>query len=113
MVSHRFAAEPAHTRTLAVMSLHRGIEGSDPVGSEPIAGGAGPREIRPAVRSGHLAVGTLSCPACDAPVLPAGVMSPSDPLGCGFCLHAGAVRDFLSLAPPTRPTRVAVRVVRR
>ena len=95
------------------MSLHRGIEGSEPVGSQPIAGGAGPRELRPAARVGHLAVGTLSCPACDAPVLPEGVMSPPDPLACAFCSHEGAVRDFLSLAPPTRPTRVSVRVVRR
>jgi hypothetical protein len=37
-------------------------------------------------------------------------MSPPDPIGCGFCRHEGAVRDFLSLAEPTRPTRVAVRL---
>ena len=37
-------------------------------------------------------------------------MSPADPLSCGFCRHEGAVRDFLSLAEPTRPTRVTVRV---
>jgi hypothetical protein len=41
------------------------------------------------------------------------VMSPSDPLGCGFCERAARVRDFLSLATPSRPTRVEVRVVRR
>jgi hypothetical protein len=40
-------------------------------------------------------------------------MSPSDPLGCGFCEHVAAVRDFLSLAAPPRPARVEVRVFRR
>jgi hypothetical protein len=38
-------------------------------------------------------------------------MSPADPMSCGFCGHAGAVRDFLSLSEPTRPTRVVVSVV--
>jgi hypothetical protein len=40
-------------------------------------------------------------------------MAPSDALGCPVCSHAGAVRDFLSLADPTRPARVDVRVVHR
>jgi hypothetical protein len=31
-------------------------------------------------------------------------------MACGYCRHAGAVRDFLSLVEPTRPTRVVVRV---
>jgi hypothetical protein len=58
-----------------------------------------------------MATGTLACPACDAPVLPSleGLLPP-EPMACGFCRHVGAVRDFLSLAEPTRPTRVAVRV---
>jgi len=30
---------------------------------------------------------------------------------CPFCAHRGAVRDFLSLGEPTRPTRVEVRIV--
>jgi len=37
-------------------------------------------------------------------------MSMPDRMSCGFCRHSGAVRDFLSLAEPTRPTRVVVRV---
>jgi len=37
-------------------------------------------------------------------------MSPRDPISCGFCRHVGAVREFLSLAEPTRPARVAVRI---
>jgi len=65
-------------------------------------------------RNGRLGVGTLACPRCDAPVaLSGGPASPADPLGCPFCLHGGAVRDFLSLAPPTRPARVELRVVQR
>jgi hypothetical protein len=67
------------------------------------------------VRSGLLAVGTLACPVCDAPVLApdTGPMTPTDLLACGFCDHAAVVRDFLSLAVPSRPARVAVRVVER
>ena len=72
---------------------------------------AGLHERRRAETSWHMATGTLACPACDAPVLPSlEAMSPQDPMACGFCRHAGAVRDFLSLGEPTRPTRVAVRV---
>ena len=68
-------------------------------------------EIRPSTRSGTLATGTLACPRCDAPVALAGVVSPSEALGCPYCLHQAAVRDFLSLGEPTRPQRVVVRLV--
>jgi hypothetical protein len=71
---------------------------------------AGHFELRRSVASLPMATGTLACPLCDAPVLPDGVMSPADPMACGFCAHAGAVRDFLSLGEPTRPARVVVRV---
>jgi hypothetical protein len=75
---------------------------------------AGPQEKRIVGRSRRLAAGTLACPECDAPVaLTEGPLTPADPLGCPVCLHAGAVRDFLSLATPTRPARVVVRVVER
>jgi hypothetical protein len=68
-------------------------------------------ERRPAVRPGHLATGTLACPTCDAPVLPdPGGNSPADLISCAYCRRIGPVRDFLSLAEPTRPTRVAVRL---
>jgi hypothetical protein len=63
--------------------------------------------------SDRLATGTLACPACDAPVAPAGRMTPAQAVGCPYCGHAAAIRDFLSLAAPARPARVAVRVVRR
>jgi hypothetical protein len=64
-------------------------------------------------RSSRLASGTLACPLCDAPVAPAGALSPADELACPYCRHAGATREFLSLSEPTRPARVAVRVVHR
>ena len=70
-------------------------------------------ERRPADEPAQVAIGTLACPACDAPALPApGGSSPADLMSCAFCLQAAPVRDFLSLAEPTRPTRVAVRVRR-
>jgi hypothetical protein len=94
--------------------IFRAIDGSEPLRPEPVAGLAGGRDRRRGVRSWHLAVGTLACPACDAPIAPpAGVSTPADPLGCAFCDHAGAVRDFLSLEAPSRPARVDVRVVSR
>ena len=62
-------------------------------------------------RSATVATGTLACRRCDAPVALAGPVSPAAALTCPYCSHAGAVRDFLSLAPPRRPARVVVRVV--
>ena len=95
------------------MALHREIDGSRlPTGPEPVVRLAGPRHRRRDEASWRLAIGTLACPACDAPVAPAsGPMSPADAIGCGFCEHAAAVRDFLSLAAPARPARVEVRVI--
>ena len=92
------------------MGIERGIDGSDPVRSEQPTGTQEERRAR----SSRLASGTLACPECDAPVAPGPrPLSPAEPLACPVCLHGGAVRDFLSLAPPTRPARVVVRVVRR
>jgi hypothetical protein len=84
------------------MSVERGTDGPDAIRVE--------QRIR---RADRLATGTLACPVCDAPVAPAGPMTPAQRIGCPYCGHAGAVRDFLSLAAPSRPARVAVRVVRR
>jgi hypothetical protein len=68
-------------------------------------------EKREDERSQIVAVGTLACPECDAPVAPGPLpLAPHDVLNCPVCGHAGAVRDFLSLAQPSRPARVAVRV---
>lgn len=93
------------------MSLFRdaGPERSDP--DEPAVGY---EELGRATRTQTLASGTLACPRCDAPVALAGVtVAPADPIGCPFCLHEARVRDFLSLGEPTRPQRVAVRLVER
>jgi len=96
------------------VGFERGIDGAEPLRPEPVGRISGPREERRVGRSGLLAVGTLACPACDAPVAPSEAsMAPAAPLHCPFCAHAGAVRDFLSLALPSRPARVEVRVVER
>jgi hypothetical protein len=70
------------------------------------------QEERRSTRTGLLGIATLACSHCDAPVAPTrAAMSPADPLACPFCANRGPVRDFLSLEAPTRPARVAVRVV--
>lgn len=96
------------------MALHRGIDGSDPVRADPSTRLAGAEEIRRVTRSRILGTGTLACPRCDAPVAPSpGGVRPAEPMGCPYCFHWGAVRDFLSLEAPTRPARVELRVVPR
>jgi hypothetical protein len=93
------------------VTVHREIEGAHPVRPQPVERLAGRHERSQAVSWLHVATGTLACPACDAPLLPSPRgMSPRDLISCGFCQHVGAVGDSLSLAEPTRPTRVAVRV---
>src|SRR6059058_5253500 len=93
------------------MALHRDIDGSEPLRPEPTERLTGRHELRREARSSHLGTGTFACPGCDAPVLPATTaISVLEPFSCGFCGHAAPVREFLSLAEPTRPTRVAVRV---
>ena len=92
------------------MSIQRGI-GNDGAPGLPQARIVELGEFRRRNVAGRLATGTLACPACDAPVATDGPLSPADPLGCPFCGHGAAVRDFLSLTAPARPARVAVRVV--
>ncbi|MDX6722239.1 MAG: hypothetical protein QOD44_4236 [Solirubrobacteraceae bacterium] len=94
------------------MSIRGGFDSSDPVRPEPVGRLGSRYEERDAVTL-RLGTGTLACPLCDAPVAPAGVLAPADPLGCPFCDHTAAVRDFLSLTAPSRPARVEIRVVRR
>jgi hypothetical protein len=96
------------------MAFQRAFGDSGSVDPEPVGRRMGSEEIRRVTRSTRLAGGTLACPSCDAPVLPlAGAVSPAAELGCPFCHHSGAVRDFLSLVAPARPARVVVRVVQR
>jgi hypothetical protein len=95
-----------------VVGLHRGIDGSEPVRAEPV-GRLGRVAADPRVgRVSTLGTGTLACPDCDVPVaIGVGVKRPHEPLSCPYCGRAGALRDFLSLAEPTRPTRVEIRLV--
>jgi hypothetical protein len=94
------------------VSFQRDFDPAEPARPEPVTRLAGARADSLVARTGQLASGTLACPRCDAPVaLAAGPAAPADPLGCPFCEHTATVRDFLSLADPTRPARVAVRVV--
>jgi hypothetical protein len=94
------------------MGLHRGIDGSEPVRAEPV-GRLGRVAGDPTVgRVSTLGSGTLACPDCDAPVAIGGApRRPHDALSCPYCGHGGALREFLSLAAPTRPARVEIRVV--
>jgi hypothetical protein len=99
------------SRRLVSLAFHHEIDGAEPARPQPVERLLGRHEWRRDERPLHVASGTLACPACDAPVLPRlGGMAPRDPLSCGFCRRSGTVRDFLSLAEPTRPTHVAVRV---
>ncbi|MFZ0088894.1 MAG: hypothetical protein WAL63_05285 [Solirubrobacteraceae bacterium] len=94
------------------MSFSRSFGGS--LGGEPDRDPGAAQEWveeRRATRSGELCAGTLACERCDAPV----AIGPeahllTDELVCPFCDHAAPVRQFLSLEPPTRPTRVVVRL---
>ena len=94
------------------MSFQRGLDGSDPVDFDPVGAGIRVHDER-RTRTSRLGVGTLACPHCDAPVALAGPVAPSAALACPYCGHGGAVREFLSLAAPTRPARVVVRIVTR
>lgn len=94
------------------MSFLRGVDGS-----AHNTAGAPASQIRPGAhrrrdtRSARLCEATLACARCDAPVA-AGeqALALTDPLVCPFCDHRAPVRDFLSLAMPTRPARVVVRI---
>jgi len=68
----------------------------------------GYEEERHATRTKRVASGTLACARCDAPVALSGSVGLTASLTCPYCAHEAPVRDFLSLASPTRPTRVAV-----
>ena len=95
------------------VTLHRDIDGSEPVRATPISEIAGAHEQQ-ASWPWRLATGTLACPRCDAPVHLGGRAVPLvQALNCPFCSHTAALRDFLSLATPTRPARVEIRMLPR
>jgi hypothetical protein len=95
------------------VGFERGIDGTGSGAGEPVGGLAGVHEKRRVGLSTVVATGTLACPLCDAPVALFTPVAPATPLACPVCQHAAPVRDFLSLAEPTRPARVQVRVVAR
>ncbi len=91
------------------MTFHRNGAAAEGAPGDPVGRMSGAAEERRATRSTVVATGTLACPQCDAPVSPGGrALAPGEPMRCPVCDHAGAVRDFLSLATPSRPARVRV-----
>ncbi len=94
------------------MALHRRYSAIGPIRAAPVERVVGWHEESLAVRGAHLATATLTCPACDAPVLlPPGAFSPTKALACPFCATDGAIRDFLAFDSPGRPACVEVRVL--
>jgi hypothetical protein len=89
------------------MAFRRDPDGADGRHTRPVAA---LRELRHDVRAGLVAAGTLACPDCDAPVALAGPAAPAAALACPWCGHGAPLREFLSLAVPTRPARVEVRI---
>lgn len=68
---------------------------------------------RRSIDSRQIGVGTLACARCDAPIaLGPGAHAPTQELVCPFCAHHAPLREFLSLATPTRPARVQVKLRR-
>jgi hypothetical protein len=94
------------------VAAYRGIGDSHQLRLDRATPVAGLREERRRPTwSGRLGVGSLACNRCDAPVaLGPGPVSPAHAITCPFCNHSATVRNFLSLAVPTRPARVEVRV---
>jgi hypothetical protein len=104
----------ARSLNFITVSFLRGINDSHTGGVDRAARATGAHhEERRSTRSTRLGIGTLACGSCDAPVALAGPLSPGDELTCPFCRHSAPARGFLSLALPTRPARVVVRVVER
>ena len=94
------------------------LSGGDWAGLGAPDRGAGGDQVqerrRRAARDGLLGIGTIACARCDAPVgIGPGPIAVTGTLTCPYCGHHGAAREFLSLRPPTRPTRVEVRVALR
>ena len=89
------------------MPFERYSDGAEPVRGERI----GRLHEEQQRRTQVMAVGTLACPRCDAPVSPGDrALRVSEAIECPYCGAFGRVRDFLSLAAPTRPARVEIRL---
>jgi len=74
----------------------------DGIGNEVV-----PEGLRVLDRLAATSGGTLACDRCDAPIaLAAEPISLAHTLSCPFCQRRAPARDFLSLAPPTRPAPI-------
>ena len=89
------------------------FERLEPGRVDPDSGERLPRQLekRRAAAAGGTGASHPGHASVPCPRTPAGPMSPGDALGCGYCGHAGAVRDFLTMGLPNRPARVTVRLV--
>jgi hypothetical protein len=92
------------------MALQRGMDDDQPLWPTPMQRLAGDDELRRRAHSDVVAVGSMVCPDCDAPVSPGRPLRPAEVVACPFCDRSGPVREFLQLGEPTRPARVVVRV---
>jgi hypothetical protein len=93
------------------VGILRGSDGFDPVRAQPVTRlGRADADPRAGTVS-TLGTGTLACPDCDAPIFIAGPHRPHDALSCAYCGRGGALHEFLSLATPSRPARVEVRLI--
>jgi hypothetical protein len=89
----------------------RASDGDHDLNREPVSAY---HEGRRSTATDRLCGGTLACDRCDAPIDPGREpISLGQNLTCPFCRRHAPARDFLSLASPTRPARVAVRISRR
>lgn len=61
------------------------------------SGGSAVGEDRRLVRGGVivLARGSLGCPRCSLPVLPAPKVAPREPLRCAYCDHTAEALEFM------------------
>jgi hypothetical protein len=90
------------------MAFHREIEPIQPDRDERVERIGGLEERRELSRSWTVATGTLACPECDLPVMPAAGVGPGTPLACSWCEHVAMGREFLTVTSDPRPMRVDV-----
>jgi hypothetical protein len=90
------------------MALHLDPGEHEPHRDERIERLPGAEDRRELSRTWQVAGGTLACPECDVPVMPAVAVSLTESLGCPYCRHEAAARNFLTVTDDPRPARVRV-----